>query len=168
MKTLLLLCTFFSLGLSFEIPEFGTISFPDGYTYKEPNWVDDTIAINDTNPILGTWYISHFYSVSNDSLSMLFTDSIMSYELSFDLKGRISGSDGCYSFEGSYALSESKRILIPSSGSNSKYCVKEEMNQLYQQFSRFIVHYLHESRYEVRSDTLLLKNSLGFVRLLRK
>jgi heat shock protein HslJ len=167
MKTMTFILCIAFISTSLEVPEFGTISFPDGYRYHENKWDYDTTSIDSSNGVPGKWIITHFYFVPNDNLSRLFSDSIVTYELKFDTQGHISGSDGCYGFGGQYAICRNHRILVIGSGSTAIQCVKAKLNMEYQSFNRIIVNLINESRYEVRQDTLLLKNSLGFIRLTR-
>jgi hypothetical protein len=129
----------------------------------------DTLSLqssNDNKLINRTWYLDQFYSSLNDSISFLFRYGIEKTYLRFSKNWDINAYDGCYGFGGVYKISNDKRILIKQAASNCIYCKKDTLNYCYQQFWRSFVHILHESRYVVANDSLILYHQTGYVVLL--
>jgi hypothetical protein len=125
---------------------------------------EDTIPLQkyaDRNLVNRTWYLDEFYSSLNDSISFLFAYGIAKVFLDFSPDWSIHARDGCYGFVGAYRISKDRRILIQTAGSSAKYCWKATLNACYQRFWRSFCPLLHESRYTICGDSLLLYFQTG-------
>lgn len=119
----------------------------------------DTIPLqksNDQDLVNRTWYLDQFYCALNDSISHLFAYGVAKVFLTFSPDWAIDAGDGCYGFGGVYRISKDRRILIQTAGSPSKYCWKDTLNACYQRFWKSFCPLLHESRYTISGDSLLL------------
>ncbi len=120
-------------------------------------------SVNDSKIINRTWYLDQFYSSLNDSISLLFRYGLEKAYLKFGQNWSIGAYDGCYGFGGLYRISKDKRIVIKTAGSKSIYCKKDTLNIYYQKFWRSFVPLLHESKYKIFGDSLILFHHTGYM-----
>lgn len=130
---------------------------------------EDTITIeknNDPEIVNRTWFVDQFNTSLNDSIFYVFSYGIEKAFLKFSDNWDINAHGKCYGFGGAYRISKDHRLLIKSASSLAIYCMQDTLNSFYQSFWRSFVPLLHDSKYQICGDSLVLFFQTGKALLL--